>query len=54
MKIKNGTVQISINRNNIFEDSFIEVMSKSSNKFKKILRIDYKGEKGVDAGGLLR
>jgi len=54
MKIIYKENKISINRNNIFGDSFNEIMQLSPYDMRKILRVRYIGEHGVDAGGLLR
>jgi len=45
---------IEVDRNNIFKDAFNGIMNKSSQELKKKLKIIYKEEEGVDAGGLLR
>jgi len=45
---------IEINRNNIFENAFNEIMIKSPQELKKRPLIIYEGEEGVDVGGLLR
>jgi len=49
-----STVDIEINRNNLFNDAFYSIMSKSSQELKKQLTVKYIGEEGTDAGGLLR
>jgi len=54
MKIMNSFTFIEIKRNNIFNDAFNSIMSKSPQELKNKLIIIFKGEEGVDAGGLLR
>jgi len=45
---------IKVNRNNLFSDAFISVMSKSPTELKRNLKVTYIEEEGIDAGGLLR
>ncbi|ORX62479.1 HECT-domain-containing protein [Anaeromyces robustus] len=52
--INNSETRIIINRNNLFNDAFTKIMNKSPEELKKLLRIKYKDEEGIDAGGLLR
>jgi len=54
MRIIHKKNKISINRNNLFGDSFNEIMKLSHYDLKKILIVNYVGENGVDVGGLLR
>jgi len=54
MNFKNSNLIIEVDRNDIFKDAFNGIMIKSSEELKKRLRIVFKGEDGVDAGGLLR
>jgi len=45
---------IEIDKNNLFEDSFYEIMSRTPQELKKRLVIKYKRKEDIDAGGLLR
>ncbi|ORX64502.1 HECT-domain-containing protein [Anaeromyces robustus] len=45
---------ITINRNNLFYNAYEIFMNHSPEDLKKVLRIRYEGEEGLDAGGLLR
>jgi len=54
MKMIHKKNKISINRNNLFSDSFSEIMKLTPYDMKKSLIINYLGESGVDNGGLLR
>eukprot|EP00833_Pecoramyces_ruminatium_P010907 jgi/Orpsp1_1/1184939/evm.model.c7180000091664.1 len=54
MRMMNGSVFIKVNRNNLFNDAYNNIMSRPPKDFKNILRIEYKEEEGLDAGGLLR
>eukprot|EP00833_Pecoramyces_ruminatium_P017319 jgi/Orpsp1_1/1191351/evm.model.d7180000085114.2 len=54
MKEIDGSTCIKIHRNNIFNDAFNAIMSKTPQELKKRLRIEYENERGIDAGGLLR
>jgi len=47
-------MEILIDRYNLFDDSYNLVMGKSPYDLKKRLKINFKGEFGADAGGLLR
>jgi len=47
-------LEIELERNDIFRDAFYIIMTKSPQELKKRPIIRYKGEEGVDAGGLLR
>jgi len=46
--------QILINRNNLFNDAYQEIMRRLPDDMKNRLSIEYEGEEGVDCGGLLR
>ncbi|OUM64984.1 hypothetical protein PIROE2DRAFT_60335, partial [Piromyces sp. E2] len=50
----NTSVMFNINRNNLFNDAFINIMYRSTQELKKGIKIIYKGEEGMDVGGLLR
>jgi len=54
MTIENKKLKIFINRRNLFFDAYNQIIHKSPQDLKKKLFIIYKGEEGVDAGGLLR
>ena len=54
MKSLDDYTLLEIDRNNLFRDAFNGIMNKSAQELKKRLIIIYKGEEGVDAGGLLR
>jgi E3 ubiquitin-protein ligase NEDD4 len=43
-----------IRRDNIFEESFTEIMRYQPNDLKKRLMIKFHGEEGLDYGGLSR
>jgi len=47
-------LDIFINRKTLFFDAYDQIMNKSPEELKKRLYIKYKGEEGVDAGGLLK
>jgi len=50
----NLNLNIYINRKSLFYDAYYQIMRKSPLELKSRLRIKYKGEEGLDAGGLLR
>jgi len=54
MKRVSGRIRVFIDRNNLFDDSFKQIMKISRYYLKNTLRIYYIGETGIDAGGLLR
>lgn len=43
-----------IRRNNLFEDSYSEIMGKTPEDLKKRLMIQFDGEDGLDYGGVSR
>ncbi|TKR96458.1 hypothetical protein L596_010472 [Steinernema carpocapsae] len=47
-------VKISVSRNNLFEDSFQEIMRKNAVDLRRRLYIQFKGEEGLDYGGVAR
>ena len=49
-----GQTQIVVSRDNIFEDSFSEIMRYPAADLKRRLMIKFKGEEGLDYGGLSR
>ena len=49
-----GQVHIMIRRDNIFEESFTEIMRYHPTDLKKRLMIKFHGEEGLDYGGLSR
>ena len=54
LRIMIGQCHIKVNRNNIFENSYTEVMRQSASDLKKRLMIKFDGEDGLDYGGLSR
>jgi len=54
MNYENSNTIIEVDRNNLFNDTFNSIMCKSPQELKKRLKIKYKKEEGMDAGGLLR
>jgi len=54
MNIYKEYLDLYINRRCLFYDAHDQIMNKNPIELKKSLRIKYKGEEGVDAGGLLR
>jgi hypothetical protein len=54
MKIGNFETLIFINRENLYNEAFDNIMNKSASSLKGRLKIKYTGEEGIDAGGLLR
>eukprot|EP00833_Pecoramyces_ruminatium_P001736 jgi/Orpsp1_1/1175768/evm.model.c7180000055130.1 len=53
MTINSGSVEISIRRNDLFNDIYYCIMTTSVDHLKRRLRVKYIGEEGIDAGGLL-
>ncbi len=49
-----GQVHVNVRRDNIFEDSFNEIMRYSPADLKKRLLVKFAGEDGLDYGGLSR
>lgn len=54
MKVQGGNCKIKIRRDQIFEDSFREIMSKPADDLKRRLVIEFDGEEGLDYGGVSR
>lgn len=54
LRIMSGQCHIKVRRNNIFEDSYAEIMRQSASDLKKRLMIKFEGEDGLDYGGLSR
>lgn len=50
----NGYVKLSVNRDTLFEDSFQQIMKQPAYELRKRLFISYKGEEGLDYGGIAR
>lgn len=48
------SLQLIINRKQIFIDAYAQLGHKSVRELKGALRVDYTGERGIDAGGLTR
>ncbi|EGC31458.1 hypothetical protein DICPUDRAFT_39910 [Dictyostelium purpureum] len=49
-----GTIRLKVRRNHIFEDSYNQLRMRSPEELKGKLNIQFSGEEGLDAGGLLR
>lgn len=47
-------VKITVSRNNLFEDSFQEIMRKNAVDLRRRLYIQFRGEEGLDYGGVAR
>uniref|UniRef100_A0A915B110 E3 ubiquitin-protein ligase n=1 Tax=Parascaris univalens TaxID=6257 RepID=A0A915B110_PARUN len=47
-------VKITVSRNNLFEDSFQEIMRKTAVDLRRRLYIQFRGEEGLDYGGVAR
>ncbi|CAI2308630.1 unnamed protein product [Caenorhabditis sp. 36 PRJEB53466] len=47
-------VKITVSRNNVFEDSFQEIMRKNAVDLRRRLYIQFRGEEGLDYGGVAR
>ncbi|KAJ5893865.1 hypothetical protein N7495_005556 [Penicillium taxi] len=54
LRITSGQCHVKVRRNNIFEDSYAEIMRQSASDLKKRLMIKFDGEDGLDYGGLSR
>ncbi|CAL5873477.1 uncharacterized protein PFLUO_LOCUS7756 [Penicillium psychrofluorescens] len=54
LRILTGQCHVKVRRNNIFEDSYAEIMRQSASDLKKRLMIKFDGEDGLDYGGLSR
>jgi len=54
MKIINSDTVIVVDKDALFRDAFNDIMVKSPEELRKRLKIIYKQEEGIDAGGLLR
>ena len=54
MRIMSGQCHVKVRRENIFEDSYAEIMRQSPADLKKRLMIKFEGEDGLDYGGLSR
>lgn len=54
LRQREGKVDITVSRENVFEDSFREVMRYSPDQLRKRLWIKFEGEDGLDYGGLAR
>lgn len=52
-RLPSGSLRVTVDRMNLFEDSFRQ-MNGSIEELRGRLRVDFKGEGGVDAGGLAR
>ena len=49
-----GDCRVVVRRNNLFEDAFAEIMKHKEEDLRKRLMITFKGEEGVDFGGVSR
>ena len=54
MRPQPGKCQIKVRRNHIIEDSYAEIMRQTPNDLKKRLMIKFKGEDGLNYGGIER
>lgn len=54
LRIMTGQCHVKVHRNNIFENSYTEIMRQSASDLKKRLMIKFDGEDGLDYGGLSR
>ena len=54
MHTQPGNCQIKVQRNHIFEDSYIEILRQTPNNLKKRLMIKFEGEDGLEHGSLAR
>ncbi|GAA5839821.1 hypothetical protein JCM3766R1_004623 [Sporobolomyces carnicolor] len=52
--VAGGDLRVVVRRTNLFEDAFSEVMKYPKTELKKRLMITFKGEEGVDFGGVSR
>ncbi|KAI5480937.1 putative e3 ubiquitin-protein ligase hula protein [Pseudohyphozyma bogoriensis] len=53
-RVLNGECRITVRREHLFEDAFAEVMKHPASELKKRLMITFKGEEGLDYGGVSR
>lgn len=49
-----GHIRLEVNRTNLLEDSFTQMMSFHASEMRQWMRVQFVGEPGVDAGGLER
>jgi len=54
MKINSGETNVYIKRDNLFYDALYLIPKLTYDDMRKNLRVNYIGETGIDAGGLLR
>lgn len=54
LRIMSGQCHVKVRRNNIFEDSYAEIMRQPAADLKKRLMIKFDGEEGLDYGGVSR
>jgi E3 ubiquitin-protein ligase NEDD4 len=52
--VSGGDVRVIVRRSNLFEDAFSEIMKYPEGELKKRLMITFRGEEGVDFGGVSR
>eukprot|EP00049_Salpingoeca_infusionum_P010474 m.180003 g.180003 ORF g.180003 m.180003 type:complete len:510 (+) comp14651_c3_seq1:981-2510(+) len=53
-KLRGGRVRLNISRDNLFNDSYQQLMNKSAQDLRGRLDVHFRGEEGIDAGGLTR
>lgn len=53
-KVRSGKVHIRVTRENLFSDAYNVVMEASPEKLKRAMVIEFKGEEGLDYGGVSR
>ena len=49
-----GSLRLNVSRQNVFQDSFQQLRFKSTTEMRRRLAITFRGEEGLDAGGLTR
>jgi E3 ubiquitin-protein ligase NEDD4 len=53
-RVTPGDCRITVRRDNLLEDAFTEIMKHKEEDLRKRLMISFKGEEGVDFGGVSR
>jgi E3 ubiquitin-protein ligase HUWE1 len=51
---RNRSVHLQIRRNRVFEDTYLQLRSRTADDLRGRLQVNFTGEEGVDAGGLTR
>ena len=54
LRIKDKTIKLQLRRDHLFSDAFTQIINKKSYEMLMPLEIEFKGERGVDQGGLTR